>query len=57
MIQQGALEQANVAVADEMVAMIQTSREFEANQESLEFNESDIAKSGQRIRKDLRMSQ
>lgn len=32
---QGFLEQSNVAASDEMVAMIQASREFEANQKAL----------------------
>lgn len=43
-IQQGALEQANVAVADEMVAMIQTSREFEANQKVLSSTNQTLQK-------------
>ena len=43
-IQQGALEQANVAVADEMVAMIQTSREFEANQKALSSTNQTLQK-------------
>lgn len=43
-IQQGTLEQANVAVADEMVAMIQTSREFEANQKALSSTNQTLQK-------------
>ena len=43
-IQQGALEQANVSVADEMVAMIQTSREFEANQKVLSSTNQTLQK-------------
>ncbi|MFS1019668.1 flagellar hook-basal body protein [Enterococcus casseliflavus] len=43
-IQQGVLEQANVAVADEMVAMIQTSREFEANQKALSSTNQTLQK-------------
>lgn len=34
-IKQGYLEQSNVSASDEMVALLQTSREFEANQKAL----------------------
>lgn len=43
-VQQGYLEQANVVVADEMVAMIQTSREFEANQKVLNSTNETLQK-------------
>ncbi|KRM88631.1 flagellar hook-basal body protein [Liquorilactobacillus vini] len=34
-VEQGYLEESNVSASDEMVSMIQTSREFEANQKAL----------------------
>lgn len=34
-VKQGYLEQSNVSASDEMVALLQTSREFEANQKAL----------------------
>lgn len=43
-IYQGYLEKANVTVADEMVAMIQTSREFEANQRVLSTTNETLRK-------------
>uniref|UniRef100_UPI00403F9B19 flagellar hook-basal body protein n=1 Tax=Candidatus Enterococcus willemsii TaxID=1857215 RepID=UPI00403F9B19 len=41
---QGYLETSNVTVADEMVAMIQTSREFEANQKVLSTTNETLRK-------------
>jgi flagellar basal-body rod protein FlgG len=43
-IYQGYLEQANVQVADEMVAMIQATREFEANQKVLSTTNETLRK-------------
>lgn len=43
-LQQGYLEQANISVSDEMVAMIQTSREFEANQKVLSSTNQTLQK-------------
>lgn len=43
-VYQGYLEQANVQVADEMVAMIQATREFEANQKVLSTTNETLRK-------------
>lgn len=43
-ISQGYLEKSNVVVADEMVALIQTSREFEANQKVLSTTNETLRK-------------
>ncbi|KRL99147.1 flagellar hook-basal body protein [Liquorilactobacillus satsumensis] len=40
----GYLEQSNVATADEMVSLIQTGREFEANQKALSTNNETLNK-------------
>ncbi|GAJ26330.1 flagellar basal-body rod protein FlgF [Liquorilactobacillus sucicola DSM 21376 = JCM 15457] len=43
-VRQGYLEQSNVSTADEMVALIQTGREFEANQKALSSNNETLGK-------------
>ncbi|KRL02097.1 flagellar hook-basal body protein [Liquorilactobacillus capillatus] len=43
-VRQGYLEQSNVSTADEMVALIQTGREFEANQKILSSNNETLGK-------------
>ncbi|KRL37583.1 flagellar hook-basal body protein [Liquorilactobacillus uvarum] len=43
-VHQGYLEQSNVSTADEMVSLIQTGREFEANQKILNSNNETLNK-------------
>lgn len=43
-LEQGYLEQSNVSTADEMVSMIQTSREFQANQKALSATDDTLKK-------------
>ncbi|MFT8727623.1 MAG: flagellar hook-basal body protein [Liquorilactobacillus ghanensis] len=43
-LEQGSLEQSNVSTSDEMVSMIQTSREFQANQKALSATNDTLQK-------------
>jgi flagellar basal-body rod protein FlgF len=48
-VQAGMLEQSNVKIADQMTAMIQISREYEANQRVLSMNNATLDKAVNRL--------